>query len=143
MKKFSELTLGDFDRVPVWELDGGAVAVSNATPRPDIHEIPDATPHLVVRYRGKLADQTPISGIATVRCPPPAMTVHSVVIDDQAFAVAFDETSFQEAAEKFAHAIGREPAAVFPLYVRAEIPAVCTGDNISQEIDITGPVISD
>lgn len=132
MKRLNELSLEDFEDAPVWAVDGDG----NSAPRRDLSEIPNDVAGLWVRLRGKLADETPIEGMAMVECPPPKLSQHVFMIGGKKYPLRFEA----DGVEDFSRAIGKEHGEVFPMYVRAEVKAACTGDNISQEIDITGPV---
>ena len=137
-KRLDELRLSDFDEASVWASDGN----SGVVPRGDLNEIPDGTENVFVLVHGKLADTTPISGIARVSCPPPLLTVHVLFVDGQKHSLrippAPEDVLAEEGPEALARKLDRTPAQVFPMWIRAEVKAECTGDNISQEIDVTG-----
>jgi hypothetical protein len=40
----------------------------------------------------------------------------------------------------FAETIGRSIGQTFPIWIRGDVKADCTGDVIAQEIDVTGAV---
>lgn len=130
-KTLDAMTLEDFDEVPVWELRTGGIAA----PRAELKEIPDGAANLIVRVHGKLADATPVTGIANVACPPPRLRIERLYVDGAWHSLDF--TSSENGPESLARRLKRTPAQVFPMWVRAEIKADCTGDNLSEEIDIT------
>ena len=134
MKQASELELRDFDEAAVWRTTAdGAV-----TPSGEVDEIADHVTGLWVRFHGKLADETPVEGFARAECPPPVLHEHTFFVDGQRQALDF--ASVERGPKTFAQNLQRTLAQTFPIWIRAEVKAECTGDVIAQEIDVTGPV---
>lgn len=134
-KKLSEVTPDDFEQVAVWRSAGEG----ELEPLSEIEEIADGSHDLWVGVHGKLADETAVRGFARVECPPPALHDHTLFVGDQMFRLTIDASGRIADAEAMADSLQRPLTHVFPIYLRAEVKAECTGDNISQEIDVTGP----
>lgn len=132
MKRPSELELHDFDAAPVWRTTAdGMVSPSS------VDEIADHVGGLWVRFHGKLADETPIEGIARAECPPPLLHEHVFFVDGGRHALDF--ASGDSGPKTFAQNLNRTLSQTFPIWIRAEVKAECTGDVIAQELDVTGP----
>ena len=71
-------------------------------------------------------------------CPPPVLHEHTFFVDGQRQALDF--ASVERGPKTFAQNLKRTLAQTFPIWIRAEVKAECTGDVIAQEIDVTGPV---
>lgn len=130
-----DMTPADFDEIAVWRTAGAG----ELEPQEGVEEIADGTSDLWVGIHGKLADGTPVRGFARVECPPPALHDHTIFIGPHVIHLRVGEDGFIAGSEKIATLLDRPLTRIFPIYVRAEVKAECTGDNISQEIDITGP----
>jgi hypothetical protein len=135
MKSIDSLRPEDFDEVAVWMSSGDGMA----RPVPGVDEIADGVRGLWVAVHGKLADETPLRGVARVECPPPAFYDHILLVDDREIRPRFDGQLHLIEPEAIASALNRALTQIFPIWIRAEVKAECSGDMISQEIDVTGP----
>jgi hypothetical protein len=131
-KRFSELTLSDFDQAAIWTPVEGELL----EPRFGVEELCAEDASAWVRFNAKLADDTPVRGIARAHCTPATLTDHLFIVEDERLPLSFSADGSE--AEAFAAKLQRSVAHVFPIFIRAEIKAQSTGDVIAQELDPTG-----
>jgi hypothetical protein len=129
-KAVSELTLSDFDDASVWRL----VEAEVVEPLRGVEAICEDDAPSWIRFNAKLADETPVRGIARAHCSPAALSDHVFIIEGRRYPLSNPAA----AAEQFAAALQRSVAHVFPIFIRAEIKSEATGDVIDQELDLDG-----
>jgi hypothetical protein len=137
-KQLSELELADFDHAPVWIPDFANCDDETVMPVDGKAQIVDGDTSLWIRFVGRLADGTAISGIAMAEAEPGDLLAWSFFIEGEWLALHFPpapEFVLRETGpHRLALSLGRPMPAVFPIRIQSEVPLASSGEPIRQVI---------